>query len=273
MTNLKVEEYKLPEVPRFNYEELKADIIARTEMYKHMVYTENDIRAAKADRSELNSIAKALNDERISLEREYNKPFTAFKEKVNEVIGIIKEASNCIDVQVKEFEAKEKAEKETACRELFDSINTHEWFKYEQVFRPAWLNKSAKLEAIKDEINIALASIDTGMSSLEGLEYEFEAIECFKRTLSLASALEENKRLGELAKKKAEAEARAEEQRKAEELAKAVKEDEAPIIEEVKKEEPAERYWTKFHVLVTPDEFDALCEEMTTRGYEWKVEW
>lgn len=290
MTELRIEEYKLPEAPAFNYDELKNAITESTKLYKTMVYGEDQIRQAKADRAELNRISKALNDKRIAMEREYNAPFTEFKTKVNEIISIIKEASGAIDEQVKAFELREKEAKELACHQLFDCKNTYDWLKYEQVANATWTNKSTSMEKIADDIDIALAAIGTSLEALKGQQYEFEATEYYKKTLSLTGALDENRRLVELAKKKAEAEARAEEQRKAEELAKAEREKreaeeaekatkekeeyETPIIEEVKTEQPTkvERYWSTFHIKMSPEEFDLLCEHMTTMGLEWKVE-
>lgn len=283
MTDLKIEEYKLPEAPVFNYEELKMAITESTKLYKTMVYGEDQIRQAKTDRAELNRISKALNDKRIAMEKEYNAPFTEFKSKVNEIIGIIKEASGAIDEQVKAFELREKEAKELACRQLFDSKNTYDWLKYEQVANATWTNKSTSMEKIADDIDIALASIGTALEALKGQEYEFEATEFYKKTLSLTGALEENRRLTELAKKKAEAEearakfeaervAREAEMAAIREQKEAEKTVEKPAEVKTAEQKKVERYWTKFYANITPDEFDSLCEAMDKMGIEWKVE-
>lgn len=48
---LRVEPVTFPEVIQFNYEELKAEITSKVEMYKNLVYTGSDqIKDAKADR-------------------------------------------------------------------------------------------------------------------------------------------------------------------------------------------------------------------------------
>lgn len=290
MTELKIEAYSLPEAPKFNYEELKTALIERTRDYKTTVYGEDQIKQAKADRSELNKISKALNDERIRLEKEYNKPFSVFKDQVNEVIGIIKDASGAIDEQVKAFEAKEKQEKEAACRELFGSKNTYDWLGYEQLAKPTWINKSTKLEAIGEEIDIALATIETSMNALQGLEYEFEATEFYKKSLSLTGALDENRRLSEMAKKKAEAEARAEEQRKAAELARsererreaeeektkleaeeAVKSDIKQVVETLAESVKEEKYEMTLKLRITSYEYDQIEMFLNSLGAEWSM--
>ena len=68
---LKINQIAIPERPSFNYEELKQEIAKKSEVYASLVYNENEIKAAKADRSNLNKLKKALNDERIRREKEY----------------------------------------------------------------------------------------------------------------------------------------------------------------------------------------------------------
>ncbi|WNV59438.1 DUF1351 domain-containing protein [Oscillospiraceae bacterium NTUH-002-81] len=71
---LRVEEYQLPQKISFNFEELKAELQEKTQHYETMVYTDDQIKEAKADRANLNRLKKALNDERIRREKEYLAP-------------------------------------------------------------------------------------------------------------------------------------------------------------------------------------------------------
>ena len=64
-----VERVKIPERIEWNYEELKAEIAERVQTYETIVYTDETIKEAKADRANLRKLAKALNDERIRLEK------------------------------------------------------------------------------------------------------------------------------------------------------------------------------------------------------------
>ena len=108
---LKVNAITVPEEVKWNYEELKQEIAERAHDYEVVVYTDDQIKTAKEDRATLNKLKKTLNDERIRLEKEYMKPFSVFKEQVNEVIGIIDKPIGIIDKQVKEYEETKKAEK------------------------------------------------------------------------------------------------------------------------------------------------------------------
>lgn len=98
---LKMHEYQLPEKILFNYEELKRELTEKVSHYETLVYTDDQIKEAKADKAALNKLKKALNDERIRREREYMAPFADFKTKINEIIGIIDKPIAVIDTQVR----------------------------------------------------------------------------------------------------------------------------------------------------------------------------
>ena len=68
---LKLIPYTVPQSITWNYEELKAELTAKASEYASIVYTDDQVKAAKADRANLNRLKKALNDERIRQEREY----------------------------------------------------------------------------------------------------------------------------------------------------------------------------------------------------------
>jgi Amt family ammonium transporter len=59
---LRVNEVQLPAPITFNYEELKQEIVSLAEQYRGMVYTDEQIDIAKADKARLNKLKKALND-------------------------------------------------------------------------------------------------------------------------------------------------------------------------------------------------------------------
>lgn len=86
---LRVNEVAIPEKIDFNYEELKAELTSKVSFYETLVYTDDQIKDAKADKANLNKLKRALNDERIRREKEYMQPFNVFKAQINEIIGII----------------------------------------------------------------------------------------------------------------------------------------------------------------------------------------
>ncbi len=222
---LRVNEVAIPEKIDFNYEELKAELTSKVSFYETLVYTDDQIKDAKADKANLNKLKRALNDERIRREKEYMQPFNVFKAQINEIIGIIDKPIAVIDEQVKAFDEKRKAEKQKAIEELFATIGFQNFVTLEKIQDPKWLNASVSMKSIEDQMKSRMYEIGNDVLTLHNLpELGFEATEIYKQTLDINVAVSEAKKVSEIAKKKAEAKARekaAEEARKAEEERKA----------------------------------------------------
>lgn len=204
---IKVNQYQVPEVISFNYEEIKAELQKKMDEYASCVYTDDTVKEAKADRAYLNNLKKTINAKRLELEREYNKPFTEFKAKINEIISIIDKPIEVIDSRVKEFEAEQK-EKRRA--EVVDYIanNTENAELFELAWNDSWLNTSTSMKKVREAIAELDARFTRELAILKDIsEYSFEAIETYKSTLDLTAALEETKRLAAQAQRKAEFEA------------------------------------------------------------------
>lgn len=298
---LRVNEVKLPEAISFNYEELKTAIAEKANEYAVAVYSEDQIKNAKADRADLNKLKKALNDERIRREKEYIQPFNDFKNKVNELISIIDTPVKLIDGQIKNYEEKQKEEKLQEIKELYKNTAHPDWLDFEKVFdgNEKWLNASVKIGTIEKEICDFIDKVEDGMQTLSQLpEYSFEAMETYKKTLALNLAISKANELSDMAKRKAEmerlkAEAEARAKAEAEERAKAEAEIKARAEAETTKhnaetigndtsitskvEEPApetkvqEKQWISFKAFLTKEDAYALRDFFNSRNIEFKA--
>lgn len=295
---LRVNEVAIPEKIDFNYEELKAELISKVSFYETLVYTDDQIKDAKADKANLNKLKKALNDERIRKEKEYMQPFNVFKAQINEIIGIIDKPIAVIDEQVKAYDEKRKAEKQKAIEELFATIGFQNFVTLEKIWDPKWLNASVSMKSIEDQMKSKMYEIGNGVLTLSQLpEFGFEATEVFKETLDINKAISEAKRMSEIAKAKAEAEARrkaaeearkaaeearkAEEERKAQEkaaeeqraaMAKAMTppEDVQPTPVQESQPEP-QKMVVKFEVELTTEDATALREFFQSRNITFRA--
>lgn len=264
---LKVKEITLPEALTFNYEELKAELTAKAEHYESLVFTSEQLPEAKAERAKLNNLKKALNDERIRLEKEYMQPFNDFKAKINEIIGIIDRPTQAIDSQVKSFEANQKAEKKEKIEAYFIGRNPFEWLNLEQIFNEKWLNASAKMPNVTGEIDSRIESIKKDLETLQNLpEFGFEATEEYKQSLDLNKAIAEGHRLSEIQKKKAEAEA---ELKKAKVTATVNVEGQKIPIAEIPVDVP-QKAWVSFKALLTVEQATELKAFFDSRNIEFE---
>lgn len=204
-----VKEMTLPQALEFNYEDLKSELAIKLNDYKTIVYTADSIKNAKADRSALNKLKKALNDERIRLEKEYMQPFNDFKAKVNELCRMIDEASGAVDKQIKEFEEAEKSKKRDEIVAIFDANMTDlPWLSPGMIWNEKWLNASFKLAQVEGDIKNWHTLIVDEIEVLGRLkEYSFEATEFYKKTLNLSEAIKYADGLVEMAEAKAKMEA------------------------------------------------------------------
>lgn len=281
---LRVNEVAIPEKIDFNYEELKAELTSKVSFYETLVYTDDQIKDAKADKANLNKLKRALNDERIRKEKEYMQPFNVFKAQINEIIGIIDKPIAVIDEQVKAYDEKRKAEKQKAIEVLFSQIGFQNFVTLEKIWDPKWLNASTSMKSIEDQMKSKMYEIGNGVLTLSQLpEFGFEATEVFKETLDINKAISEAKRMSEIAKAKAEAEARrkAEEERKAQE--KAAEEQRAvmaqamtppenvqPAPVEESQPEP-QKMVVKFEVELTTDDAAALRDFFQSRNITFRA--
>lgn len=280
---LRVEPVTFPEVIQFNYEELKAEITSKVEMYKNLVYTGSDqIKDAKADRAALNKLIKAMSDERIRIKKDCLKPYDEFERKIRELTDIVNEPVQLIDKQIKEYEQTLKEEKRKEIEALFETIGFQAFVKLEMIWDEKWLNASVSMKSIEEKMRDRMYQIGTDMLTLNRLsEYAFEAVAVYKETLDMNRSIAEAQRMSEIAKQKAEAEARRkqEEERRAKE-AEEKKVYETPVIipEPVPDQQAPEHMVTepekmevRFAALLTTEDALALKEFFQSRNIEFRA--
>lgn len=273
---LRINDYQLPEAIGFNYEELKQGLTEKTAMYTNLVYTDEQIKDAKNDRANLNKLKKTLNDERIRLEKEYMQPFNDTKSKFNELIAIVDESVKAIDTQVKAYEDKQKQDKLEKIKEYWGEQTQPSFLTFEQIFDEKWLNGSVSMKSIQEAITAKIAQVSNDLDTLQNLpEFGFEATEVYKSTLDLNRALNEGKRLADIAKARAAHEA--EQARLREEASKAaiVKPEPAPqpvqegFMHPPVEEAPAKQ-WISFSALLSVEDATALKQFFESRQIEFK---
>lgn len=290
---LRVNDYKTPEQILFNYEELKVELTDKIKMYETLVYTDEQVKDAKADKANLNKLKKALNDERIRLEKEYMEPFNDFKSKINELISIIDKPVKIIDKQVKEFEEKKKQEKFENIKFMWSECTVPQGLEFDKIYDVKWLNSSTSMKSIQESMNNAIERYNQDIVTLSNLpEFGFEATEVYKTTLDINKAIYEAQRMSQIAKAKAEREAELErqrierEERAREEQATVIQEEQAQEVtakkieyvkpEIIEIEQPAQeqaetKSWVNFSALLSMEDALALKEFFNGRNIEFKA--
>ena len=272
---LKVNTYQLPEAISFNFEELKNELAEKTQAYTKIVYTEDNIKAAKEDRADLNRLKKALNDERIRRQKEYLAPFETFKKQIDEIISIIDKPVQAIDTQIKAYEQIKQDEKRAAIESMFNDMLFPEFVKLDQkIFDPRWLNATVSMKQIEESLMKTKEDIIKNCQTLAGLpSYSHEAVIYYQRTLDVTGALAKVRELSEIeAAKKKMLQKAAEDAQAYKEYQEALDKAAEPIpVIPVTPDTPAEpQIWVQFEALLSSTQAAALKTFFNANGIEFR---
>lgn len=220
----------------WNKEQFMERVASVTEQYEGLTYTDEQIKDAKSDRTELNAMKKEISDRRIQVKKAVMEPYTQFEKEVAEVVALIEKPIAMIDAQIKEYDERVKGEKKQSLKEYFEEIaaNLEGVLTFDRVFDQRYLNATVSLNKAKTDIKEKVERVWTDLNTLNSLdaEYRMFARDVYVRTFDMSKAMAEISRLQELKKQE-------EERIRKEEEAKAVREAaEAKAAESVP--EPAE---------------------------------
>lgn len=250
----------------WNFEDLKAEITEKAKDYMTLVYSDDQIKEAKKDRANLNKFKKALEDKRKDVKKQVMEPYADFEKKIKELTGIVDEAVNNIDRQVRDFEEIQRDEKRIRCREIYTEVigDMDRIIPFEKAFNEKWLNKTVSEGKIKLEIAFLRDRVDAELKALnaETSPYIFEMKEAYLKDFDINAAYAVRREREETEKKKALFEA--EEKRREEERIKALEAKarqihqagQEPAPEPMKK--PERVICVTFRVTAKESQFDAL---------------
>ncbi len=207
---LQIKEFEAPAI-EFNYEQLKAEVAESVKYYETLVYTDENIAEAKADRARLRKVVEVIDARRKEIKSEIMRPYNEFEAKLNEVKLLLNAPIVLIDNQVKEYEEAQRQAKFNNIVDLWNGKDVSEELRLDVFFNPKWLNVTYSLKKIEEDMDNTINKFKADMGVLEriGSDYLFEGKEVYLSTLDLGKALAEMDRLAEQARRKEEARERA----------------------------------------------------------------
>lgn len=180
-----------------NAKQIRDMVKAALPMYDISNYNDENIDQAKIDKAALNKAAKALNAKRLEIEKELMKPFGEFKDVVTETVKLIGECSAKIDTVVKQNEQQYKDRKKATIKTYFDGLNVN-LVDFNKVFKSEWLNKSASMKSVCNEIDSIFSKVENELSTLKGFGEDFDVLRTYYMdTLNIASTIQYANRLKE----------------------------------------------------------------------------
>lgn len=181
---------------------LKDTLKCSVKKYKELVVTEDAIASAKLDRASLNNKKKAINELKKNV---VNNATALFVEQCKELMGIIDEAVENIDTQVKNYEEGFKNKKKEDIENLYASKEKSSFISLEKIWNPKWLNATYLMSTIEQEIDIALEKYVLDLDTLKSMclnDTEWAlGLDVLNKTLDLTKALAEVTRVRNVAPK------------------------------------------------------------------------
>ena len=156
-----------------NFLEMKdalAQVLAR---YENVVYTEDRLADAKADKKELTRLRKEIDDRRKEVKKAYLAPYNEFEAQIKELLAMvdapldeIKEFVSEMDRQEKEakrseiwaYYSKQAAPLGELARAVFDSP---------AFFDGKWLNKSTRAKTWQEEVDRKISAAARNLHSIK----------------------------------------------------------------------------------------------------------
>lgn len=158
-----------------DFSDFKRKVAKRVEFFKSLTLSNDNVKVVENARADLNRTAKQLNDYRISVEKDFNKPFEDFKKNIKDVCDLLLDASYSLDVQLKSYEEVIKNEKINKIKELYDAIEEKPYFlTFDHVFNKKWLNKTYDFPRIKQDLELAVLKTKEDSNKLTSAARETE---------------------------------------------------------------------------------------------------
>ena len=272
---LKMNDVQFPKVIEFNFAELKQEITEKAELYKNMVYTDETIKEAKADKATLNKFITALEDKRKEVKKQCLQPYEDFEKQIKELVAIVDEPVQLINEQVKAYEDKKKADKLEKIKEFWESTEHFDWLTCNKIFDQKWLNATTSMKKVQEAITERLKQICSDMDTLNSLpEFAFEAVEEYKQSLDVNRAIAEGQRLADIQRRKQETEAAKAAETEAQQAAQpdpVVTDEKTPPQPAESQQPEAAASWIRFEACMTVEQAMKLKQFFETEGIRFRA--
>ena len=156
-----------------NFQELREELSGVLNRYEHLVYTDDMLADAKADKKELTRLRRELDDRRKEVKRAYLAPYNAFEGQVKELLAMIDAPLEEIKGFIASMEEREKAARRQEIEAYFLRKSGPLGDLAEQVLSsPAfledkWLNKSTSAKTWQTAVDEKIAAAARDLGSIQ----------------------------------------------------------------------------------------------------------
>lgn len=160
---------KPAEITIGNFDEMKQRLIDYAATYKDVVITEQTFKDDKKVRSQMRALKKQINDRRIAIKRDINKPLDEFESKVKELTVILDEVIDPIDKGIKFYDQVVKDKKKQHVIQLVTDLVTENELTINSIqFNDKWLNATSTDKNVVEDVSAQIEAIKAKQTQLEG---------------------------------------------------------------------------------------------------------
>lgn len=141
-----------------NYDEMKSYLVENLKQYEIEV-TQANLPQAKKMATELNSLAKQIDEKRKDILKSVEQPIDVFKEQIKELVGLCKNGREKILEQVKVFEDKTRAKCLELCKSSLQELYAK--FEIQDEFKTISIDDLAIISNLTDTEKLTKATQDT----------------------------------------------------------------------------------------------------------------
>lgn len=165
-----------------NFQEMKDALSRILERYQNVVYTEDMLSDAKADKKELTRLRKEIDDRRKEVKKAYLAPYNDFEAQVKELLAMVDAPLSEIKDFVSAMESQEKEAKREVIRTYYlqqaaslgDLASTV--FDNAAFFDSKWLNKSTSAKTWQTEIREKTLAAAREIRSIQATGGEYTSV-------------------------------------------------------------------------------------------------
>lgn len=156
-----------------NFEEIKSYLSEQLASYRNIVYTEDNLKLAKADKAKLNKLKKALDERRKEIKKIYMEPYLILEGQIKELTAMIDEPLAEIKAFTDRMEEERKAQKRTEIKQYYDTVSAplgelaDMLFDSESFIDKKWLNATTKPKVWQDGVREKVAQASADLSTIQ----------------------------------------------------------------------------------------------------------
>ena len=177
MNDLQIIRLESTDISGWDFSMLKAELQRGLDFYAGLVYTDENIKDAKNDRTTLNKVKKVIEDARKAYKARCLTPYEALEPQIKELVDMVERQRVLIDDTIKDYETRQKEAKELEVRKYYSRkaviLGDLAEALYLKLFDKKWVNASTGRAKYEEDIQTAINSAYNDIEVIKAMASPF----------------------------------------------------------------------------------------------------